>query len=57
MPMVREDLDTGRLVHLNLPEYQSGAYAFDAIYRSDLPPGPAAQWLIDRFVEQIPEQE
>lgn len=50
--MVREDLDTGRLVHLSLPEYESGTYAFDAIYRSDLPPGPAAQWLIDRFVEQ-----
>ncbi|WP_213941309.1 LysR family transcriptional regulator [Pseudomonas sp. dw_612] len=50
--MVREDLEAGRLVHLNLSEYTSGLYAFDAIYRSDQPPGPAAKWLIDRFVQQ-----
>lgn len=51
-PMVQEDLDSGRLVHLNIPEYQSGKYAFDLIYRTDLPPGPAAKWLIERFVQQ-----
>ncbi|MGE8174967.1 LysR family transcriptional regulator [Pseudomonas fluorescens] len=50
--MVREDLDTGRLVHLKMPEYKSGMYTFDAIYRADLPPGPAARWLIDRFIQQ-----
>lgn len=51
-PMVQEDLQSGRLVQLNIPEYQSAAYAFDVIYRTDLPPGPAAQWLIERFVQQ-----
>lgn len=51
-PMVQEDLDSGRLVHLNIPEYQSGKYTFDVIYRTDLPPGPAAKWLIERFVQQ-----
>jgi DNA-binding transcriptional LysR family regulator len=51
-PMVEEDLQAGRLVRLNLPEYQSGIYAFDVIYRTDLPPGPAARWLIERFVQQ-----
>ena len=51
-PMVQEDLDSGRLVLLNLPEYQSGTYTFDVIYRTDLPPGPAARWLIERFMQQ-----
>jgi DNA-binding transcriptional LysR family regulator len=50
--MVQEDLDNGRLVLLNIPEYKSGKYSFDVIYRTDLPPGPAARWLIDRFVQQ-----
>ncbi|RON40145.1 LysR family transcriptional regulator [Pseudomonas frederiksbergensis] len=50
--MVKEDLDSGRLVHLKMPEYQSGIYSFEAIYRTDLPPGPAAQWLIERFLQQ-----
>ena len=51
-PMIQEDLDSGRLVPLNLPEYTSGKYPFSIIYRSDLPPGPAARWLIERFVQQ-----
>lgn len=51
-PMVQEDLDSGRLVKLNIPEYESGKYPFDVIYRTDLPPGPAARWLIERFVQQ-----
>ncbi|MBK5548845.1 MULTISPECIES: LysR family transcriptional regulator [unclassified Pseudomonas] len=53
--MVREDLDAGRLVRLNLSEYSSGIYAFDVIYRTDQPPGPAAKWLVDRFVQQCTE--
>jgi DNA-binding transcriptional LysR family regulator len=56
-PMVQEDLDSGRLVHLKMPEYKSGIYSFDAIYRTDLPPGPAARWLIDRFVQQSSAQD
>ncbi|WP_409319192.1 LysR family transcriptional regulator [Pseudomonas sp. KCJK9016] len=51
-PMIQEDLDSGRLVKLDLPEYRSGQYTFDAIYRTDVPPGPAARWLIERFVQQ-----
>lgn len=56
-PMIQEDLDSGRLVPLNLPEYTSGKYPFSIIYRSDLPPGPAARWLIERFVQQAAAQE
>jgi DNA-binding transcriptional LysR family regulator len=56
-PMVEEDLRSGRLVRLNIPEYQSGKYPFGVIYRTDLPPGPAARWLIERFVQQAESQE
>lgn len=51
-PMIEEDLASGRLVRLDLPEYRSGPYNFDVIYRSDTPPGPAARWLIERFIGQ-----
>jgi DNA-binding transcriptional LysR family regulator len=51
-PMVQEDLDSGRLIELDLPDAKSGAYRFDAIYRTDAPPGPAAAWLIARLKAQ-----
>jgi DNA-binding transcriptional LysR family regulator len=51
-PMVQEDLDSGRLVELDLPDATSGVYRFDAIYRTDAPPGPAAAWLIARLKAQ-----
>jgi DNA-binding transcriptional LysR family regulator len=53
-PNVREDLAAGRLVRLELPEARSGAYSFQAMYRTDTPPGPAAAWLIQRFADQAP---
>lgn len=52
-PMIQEDLDAGRLVQLDLPEAKGGTYFFQAIYRTDTPPGPAASWLITRFQEQV----
>ena len=51
-PSVREDIAAGRLVRLELPEARSGAYSFQAMYRTDTPPGPAAAWLIQRFADQ-----
>ncbi len=51
-PNIRADLAAGRLVRLELPEARSGAYAFQVMYRTDTPPGPAAAWLIQRFVDQ-----
>ena len=51
-PNVRQDLAAGRLVRLELPEARGGAYAFQAMYRTDTPPGPAAAWLIQRFADQ-----
>ncbi|MGU3492535.1 LysR family transcriptional regulator [Xanthobacteraceae bacterium A53D] len=50
--MVREDLEAGRLVRLDLPDMRGGAYQLQAISRSDTPPGPAGKWLIRRFQEQ-----
>lgn len=52
LPMVREDLASGRLVRLDMPELVAHAYPLEAIYRSDTPPGPAASWLIDYFAGQ-----
>jgi hypothetical protein len=54
VPMVQEDLDSGRLVHLDLPDAKGGIYSLEAIYRADTPPGPAAGWLIARFQSQVP---
>jgi DNA-binding transcriptional LysR family regulator len=55
-PMVQEDLDSGRLVELDLPDAKAGVYRFDAIYRTDAPPGPAAAWLIARLKAQASSQ-
>lgn len=52
IPMVEEDIAAGRLVRLDLPDRTGGAYRFDAIYRTDTPPGPAGSWLIARLREQ-----
>ena len=51
-PNIRADLAAGRLVRLELPEAKSGIYPFQAMYRTDQPPGPAAAWLIQRFADQ-----
>jgi DNA-binding transcriptional LysR family regulator len=50
--MVEDDITAGRLVRLDLPDMTGGAYSFDAIYRTDSPPGPAGSWLISRFRNQ-----
>ncbi|WP_109807493.1 LysR family transcriptional regulator [Sphingosinithalassobacter portus] len=51
LPMVEGDLMTGALVRLHLPDDPGGLYRFHAIHRRSAPPGPAACWLRDRFVE------
>lgn len=51
--MVRDDLDAGRLVVLDMPDAPSGEYLLHAIHRSDTMPGPAAAWLIDRLRNQL----
>lgn len=51
-PQVRADLAAGRLRRLELPEWNSSFYAMQAIYRTEMPPGPAATWLIEHFAKQ-----
>src|SRR5262249_59020046 len=51
-PIVREDIDKGRLVRLDMREYKDAFMRLHAIYRTDTPPSPAGSWLIDRCVAQ-----
>jgi DNA-binding transcriptional LysR family regulator len=51
-PMIRDDLANGRLVALEIPDWQGAEYGLQAIYRTAVPPGPAASWLVERFVSQ-----
>ncbi len=51
LPMVAADLASGALVRLDLPDHAGGRYGLSAIWRSDCPPGPAAEWLRDQFVD------
>lgn len=50
--MVQADIDRGDLIELDLPDYRAGIYALSALWRRDLPPGPATRWLLNRFVER-----
>lgn len=49
-PMVEADLAAGTLVRLALPEFGGETYRLSAIWRRAAPPGPAAAWLVDQFV-------
>ena len=52
LPMIEPDLVAGTLIRLRMPEQPGGIYRFAGIWRRDTPPGPAAAWLVDRFVAQ-----
>lgn len=47
--MVRDDLASGALVLLDLPEKPGATYPLNALWRRDRRLGPAASWLIDAF--------
>jgi DNA-binding transcriptional LysR family regulator len=49
-PIVRADIETGRLVRLNLPDWRGGEYTMQVIHKTDTPPGPAGRWLIEKLV-------
>jgi DNA-binding transcriptional LysR family regulator len=51
LPMIEVDLVAGTLVRLDMPDLPGGLYRFHAIHRPDAPPGPAASWLMKRFVD------
>lgn len=50
---VQQDLDSGALVELHLPERPSLDYALIALWRKDCPPGPAALWVLDEIREHL----
>jgi DNA-binding transcriptional LysR family regulator len=47
--IIRDDLMSGKLVHLDLKAYEQGEYPVYAMRRLANPPGPAATWMIDAF--------
>jgi DNA-binding transcriptional LysR family regulator len=49
-PMVRADIDSGRLVRLDLPDWRGGMYPMQVVHKIETPPGSAGRWLIDRLV-------
>jgi DNA-binding transcriptional LysR family regulator len=56
-PVVRADIEAGRLVRLNLRNWRGGDYNLQAVHKVDTPPGPAGRWLIDRLVTLSDELE
>ena len=48
-PMVSDDIKRGRLVRLAIDAWDNSQYRFHTIYRRDMPPGPAAAWLMERL--------
>jgi DNA-binding transcriptional LysR family regulator len=49
--MIEGDLAAGTLVRLHMPDHPGGTYRFAGVWRRDTPPGPAASWLLDQFVQ------
>jgi DNA-binding transcriptional LysR family regulator len=47
--LVRDDIASGILVELALPEQPAMDYALLALWRRDTPPGPAATWVLDEL--------
>lgn len=54
-PVVRTDIEAGRLVRLKLRNWRGGEYTLQAIHKVDTPPGPAGRWLIERLVNMSDE--
>jgi DNA-binding transcriptional LysR family regulator len=52
--MIIEDVAAGRLVELDLEPYPVRPYALFAFHRADSLPGPAANWLIEQFKQELP---
>jgi DNA-binding transcriptional LysR family regulator len=48
-PMAREDLAAARLVRLAISAWDDAPYPLRSLHRTDTPPGPAAQWLVERL--------
>jgi len=49
-PAVRADIESGRLVRLDLPDWRGGVYPMQVVYKIESPPGPAGRWLVEQLV-------
>jgi DNA-binding transcriptional LysR family regulator len=49
-PMVRADIESGKLVRLSLIDWRGGEYFMKVVHQADSPPGPAGRWLIERLM-------
>lgn len=49
---VADDLASGRLVHLRLPEAPRFDYGLHALWRKDSRPGPATTWVLDALIDR-----
>ena len=52
LPMIESDLEAGSLKRLVMPDHPGGLYRFACVWRRDVPPGPAATWLMQQFIER-----
>ena len=52
--MVRADLESGRLVRLDLRDWRGGEYQMQVAHKIEAPPGPAGRWLIERLALSSP---
>ena len=50
---ISDDLASGALVELEVPERPGTEYRFSAIWRRDAPPGPAACWLLEEAGQRL----
>ncbi|WP_288115366.1 LysR family transcriptional regulator [Novosphingobium sp.] len=51
--LVANDLASGRLKRLPIPEWPGMAYRFHALWRRDCPGGPAQNWLREAFRQRL----
>jgi len=51
--VVADDLASGALVELEVPERRLTDYALVALWRRDSPPGPAAYWVLEAVRERL----
>jgi DNA-binding transcriptional LysR family regulator len=54
LAMVRDDVASGELVIIQLENFQAQSQQIQmyAVYRRDVPPGPAGRWFLDRLKER-----
>lgn len=55
LELVKDDIDAGRLVHLDINEGSSISFPLYVIHRGDDEPGPAGQWLMQQFLQPPPD--